>query len=102
MNHVTAVQVAQEFCMPAYDENGKTVVAFFRRHEGNRQKLEFCIPVDNESECTQLAIRFQELFLLAMQRYEEMVTGRLQIPCTHPDETVARVTMRLPEKESSK
>lgn len=85
MNHILAVAVAQEFCMPAYDQKGDTVVAFFKRpQDGARPQMQFCVPTP-ENETTALAMRFQELFVLAIQRYEEMTTGRLQIPSAVPD-----------------
>ena len=67
MNAPLAVTVAQEFCMPAFDQAGGTVVAFFKR-----QEMQFCIPTDNEQDTINLALRFQDLFVRAIERYESM------------------------------
>ena len=65
MNFPMAVTVAQEYCMPAYTQDGGTAVAFFNRHE-----MIFCIPCANEAETVALAARFQDLIVRAMDRYE--------------------------------
>lgn len=86
MNVTLAVAVAQEYCMPAYDQDGNTVVAFFQRAQaGVRPQMQFCVPTKDEAECTALAIRFQEMFVAAIGRYEEAMTGQLQVPSIRPD-----------------
>lgn len=69
MNPIIATTVAQEYCMPSFTQDGGIAVAFFK---GMQKDIEFCIPVSTESEAAALAIRFQELFVKAIQRYEEL------------------------------
>lgn len=74
MNTVIACTAAQELVMPAIAEDNSSAVAFFRNH-----KMEFCIPVADEAEAVQLAIRFQTMIVETIKRYldlESMTNGR--------------------------
>lgn len=71
MNTMVAATVAQEFCMPSHTQDGGLAVAFFNQDH----KVEFCIPVETEEEAIGLAVRFQELLVNGLKRYEYLLSG---------------------------
>ena len=68
MNQNLAITVAQEFVMPAYDQDHHTVIAFFKG-----QDMQFAIPVDSEQQTLNLLSQFLELFCMAMADQENSV-----------------------------
>lgn len=58
--------IIAEFVKPAITNEGEHVVAFY-----NPTDFVFCIPSDEKS-VGELTVRFQELFVKAIERYEFM------------------------------
>lgn len=67
--------VISEFVKPALTNKGEHVVAFY-----NPTEFVFCIPSDEKS-VGELTVRFQELFVRAIERYELMKTSMVKNYC---------------------